>query len=157
MNTSLYAIVDAGIVTGLIPWDGNPASLYIAPPSILVSTNGNNFAQIGATYSSGTFIPTGGIIALSTPVNGATVALPNAPQPQNILYAIIEPAATLSSLTIVLPPNPIDGTTLILFSTKTVTSLLTTGAPINNPPTSMVALNSAQIIYSIQYATWFQL
>ncbi len=162
---SLYAeISPSGAVINLVNWDA--VTPFNVSPNTLVLAIGQPNAQIGGTYISGVFTapaaptPAQGIIFLNSPASGASLQLPNAPQPQARLYAILEPAATLAALTLILGTAPLDGDTLTIFSTRAVT-VLTLSAPagiaVNNAPASLAALVSADMIYSAQYSAWFHL
>lgn len=163
MATSLYAIVSpGGSVLNITVWDG--VSTFVVAPNALVSATGQPNAQIGGTYISGVFTapvaptPAQGIIFENSPVSGATLSLPNAPQPQAQLYAILLPAATLAALTIQLPPSPMDNDKVTIFSSHAVTALTLTppaGIAISNTPTALAALISVTCVYSAQYNTWF--
>jgi hypothetical protein len=165
MSVQPYALVaPGGSVLNIVNWDGVTA--YSVSPNTLVSAQGQPNAQIGGTYLAGVFtapaqpVAPQGIIFENSPVSGATVALPNAPQPQAKLYVILLPAATLAALTLDLPPSPVDGDTVQIFSSKAVTALTLTppsGVLISNTPTSLTALVSVSVVYSAQYATWFHL
>jgi len=165
MALTIYAVVaPGGAIVNLVEWDG--VTPYSVAPNSLVSAVGQPNAQIGGTYIGGVFTAPvtppapQGIIFLNSPSTGAVLALPNAPQPQAKLYAILEPAAALAALTLDLGNNPQDGDTLYIFCTKNVTTLTVTPAPgavINNAPTSLTALVLVTIIYSAQYSAWFQL
>jgi hypothetical protein len=160
-----YAIINSfGLVLNIVLWDGvspfNPGGGVT-----LVATGGNPNAQIGGTYISGVWTPSTvvapqGIVYLTIPTSGSTVVLPNAPQPQNILYVIMEPAAALASLAIDMPPAPIDGCQVILYSTRSVTALTCVpegGQVVNNGPSSLTALVPATLTFSAQYSAWFSL
>ncbi len=166
MASTLYAVIaPGGVITNLVEWDG--VTTYNVAPSTLVSAVGQPNAQIGGTYIGGVFTaPTApavpqGIMFLNSPVSGATVNLPNAPQPQNILYAIFEPAATLAALTVELPVAPSDGQQQVLYSTKAITALTLTAATGQSiaagAPTTLAVMVPVTMTYSAQYNTWFQL
>jgi len=167
MAVQLYAIVTpAGAVVNLVLWDGT--STFNVTPNTLVLAAGNAAARIGGTYLAGVFTapaaptPAQGIIFLNSPASGATIALPNAPQPQAKLYCILEPAAALAALTIDLPAAPQDGDDLYVLSTKAITAVTPVAAPgqalLNIPSTFALAAGVSQhITWSAQYSTWFGL
>ena len=137
-------------------------------PIRLVLATGQPNAQIGGTYAGGVFTapttptPPQGIIFLNSPASGATLALPNAPQPQAALYCILEPAAALAALTLDLSTSPQDGDDLYILSTKAITAVTPVAAPgqalLNIPsPFALAAGVSQHITWSAQYSTWFRL
>lgn len=166
MSIQLYAVVNGGgNVVNMVTWDGvtpfNPGA-----GKTLVSATGQPNAQIGGTYIGGVFTAPAnppapqGIIFENSPSSGATIALPNAPQPQAKLYVILLPAATLAALTLDLPPTPADGDQVLMFSSHNVTALTMvapTGVATSNFPTSLAALVSVIFTFSAQYNTWFKL
>jgi hypothetical protein len=166
MTSQLYAeVAPGGSVINIVQWDGS-TSCDISPNTLMLATNQPN-AQIGGTYVGGVFtapatppIPQG-IIFLNSPASGATVNLPNAPQPQNILYAIFEPAAILATMTVGLPAAPSDGQQQVLYSTKAITAFTLTAASgqtiAAGAPTSLALMVPIVMTFSAQYSTWFQL
>jgi len=163
--SSLYALVNPStIVINLVEWDG--VTPFVVTPNILVSATGQPNAQIGGTYVGGVFTapvaptPAQGIIFANSPVSGATVNLPCAPQPQAKLYFFIQPAAALAALTIGLCNGPQDGDVLNILSSKAITALTWTapsGTIISGLPTTLAATASGaiQLTYSTQYGGWF--
>ena len=164
---ALYAIISpGGAVINMINWDG--VSTYNVAPNTAVLATGQANAQVGGTYANGTFTapaapaPAQGIILLSSPASGAVLALPNPPQPQAVLYVILEPAAALAALTLNLPPSPNDGDELYLLSIKAITAVTPVAGAgqnlINIPsPFALAAGVSQRITWSAQYSSWFRL
>lgn len=166
MANALYAIVTPqGAVVNIASWDGvtpfNPA------PNTAILATGQPNAQIGGTYIGGVFTapslptPPQGIIFANSPVSGAVIALPNAPQPQAKLYCYLQPAAALAALTIDLCPSPLDGDVLNILSSKAITALTLTPAPgqvFPGAPTTLAqgAAGAIQLTYSAQLGGWFQ-
>jgi hypothetical protein len=160
---ALYARISAGTVTDMVQWDG--VAPYNVTPDTLVLATGQPNAQIGGTWNGSVFTAPStpaaalGVVFTNSPTSGATINLPNmAPQvgPQT-LYAVLQPAGTLASLTLNLPAAPNDGSILTIFCTKAVTALTLIGGTVNNAPTSLVALAQVNIIWSQQFNVWFQL
>lgn len=160
-----YAVVNSSnVIVNIVQWDGvtpySPGIQYT-----LVATNGNPNAQIGGTYSGGVFTAPPpstpqSIIDVQVPASGATVTLPNAPQPQATLYLIVETAATLSTLTVQLPPSPQDGDKLYLYSEKSITTLTVTapgGQSMANLPATLAANSGVYVVFSAQYNTFFHI
>lgn len=161
MSSQLYALVNTStVVINMVQWDG--VTPYNVSPNTLVLATGQPNAQIGGTYVGGVFTAPSapaasqGIIFSNSPVTGATVPLPNAPQPQAKLYAYLQPAATLATLTLTMPPSPQDGDVLNLLSSKTIT-LLTMTPTFQGAPTTLVlgAAGALQFTYSTQLGNWF--
>lgn len=166
-QVQLYAVVNpSGTVVNMVEWDGSTA-FSVAPNTLVVATGQAN-AQIGATFSNGVFTapaapaPPQGILFQNSPATGATIALPNAPQPQAVLYCILQPAATIATLTITLPASPVDGDILWIESTQTITTLTVSMVPgqskINIPNSFQLTANTSQhITWSSQLSSWFRL
>jgi len=160
---AIYAVVNpAGQIINLVNWDG--ASAFNVAPNVLVLTLGNPAAQIGGTYIGGVFTapvagaPAQGIVFQSTPISGAVVQIPTAPQPQAKLYCVIEPAASLATLTLLLPLAPNDGDDYFLVATKTISALTLT--PNSNQsvlfaPTALAAgFPAVHIVWSSQLSVF---
>lgn len=165
---SEYAEVDPlGNVVNIVLWDG--VAPFNVAPNTLVSAAGQPNAQPGGTYLNGTFTAPAapaaaqGIIFAQVPTAGGTVNLPNAPQPQAKLFAILSPAGAISGLTINAPPSPNDGDDLYLLSIGFAISNCVFTPPagtgkINIPATFTLAAGvSAHIAYSAQEQAWFRL
>lgn len=162
-----YADVSpGGLVKNIVNWDG--VTTYNVSPDTLVATNGNPAAQPGGTYVAGTFtapVPGAavqGIVMNLAPTTGQTIQIPDAPQPQNKIYVILQPAAALAALTIVLPPNPQDGCDVYLETLKAITTVAVNASAgqgvINIPATFAFAAGvSSHITWSAQYSAWFRL
>ena len=161
---ALYAVVSPSTtVTNLVSWDG--VSTYNVSPNTLVLATGQPNAQVGGTYVGGVFTapaapaPAQGIIFQNSPVSGASIQLPAAPQPQAKLYAYLTPASALAALTLLLPTSPQDGDVMYVFSTQAITTLTVTPASgqsrLNFPASFALAANTAQYIaYSAQISGW---
>lgn len=98
----------------------------------------------------------GGAYTLVTPFSGSTATVPN-----QTCYYIVGGTTTVSSLTLTMPANPLDGQTLILASTVAITTLsvvANTGQKIAaNGPTSASANTSvAKWIWNQASTTWFR-
>lgn len=159
---ALYAEVNASnVVVDLVVWDG--VTTFNVSPNTLVAATGQPNAQVGGTYIGGVFTAPAapaapqGIVFANSPASGATISLPNAPQPQAKLYAYLQPAATLASLTLVMPPSPQDGDVLNLLSSHAITALTLTPTFAGAPTTlGAGAANALQFTYSAQLGNWFQ-
>lgn len=82
----------------------------------------------------------------SAPSTGATITLSEGDR-----VLIINPAATIATLTVVLPPNPVDGDVLELSSSKTITAITVNGT------TQMLAANGGMSWrYRSSGTTWFR-
>jgi hypothetical protein len=162
---ALYAIVNPStVVINLTQWDG-VTPFNVSPNTLVAATNQPN-AQIGGTYSGGVFTAPAapaaaqGIIFQNSPISGATLNLPNAPQPQAKLYCYLQPAATLAALTLTLPPSPQDGDMSTVMATKAITALTITpgvGSTLLNftSPIALSAGVSQTITFSAQLGGWF--
>lgn len=165
MATSLYAVVSTGnSVINMALWDG--ASTWDTGTNSKVSATGQPNAQVGGTYVGGVFtapsaLPAAqGVMFLNSPVSGATLAIPLPPQPQAVIYVMLQPAGTLASLTLQLPANPQDGDQIYAWSSKTITSLTLTpaaGQAIINTATTLPANTSGHLTWSAQLSSWFRI
>lgn len=164
--SSPYALVNtSNVVINMVQWDG--VTTFNAAPNTLVLATGQPNAQIGGTYVGGVFTapaaPTTpqGIIFQNSPTSGATVPLPNAPQPQASLNVYLQPAAPLAALTLNFPPSPRDNDKLALYTTQAITALTCVpqqGATIPNAPTTLAAgvAGIQSFTWSQQLGLWFQ-
>jgi len=90
---------------------------------------------------------------LEAPLTGTTVNFLD-----NKEYLILRPIGSLATLTIALPPNPIDGQTIWIESTQTVTSVtLTSSKTILGTITTLSPLISVKYIYIAPDNTWYKL
>jgi hypothetical protein len=170
MATQIYAVVSpTGNVLNMILWDGVTA-LSVAP-NTLVAAAGNASAQIGGTYIGGVFTaPAAPGIAqdtlfLNSPATGATVTLPNPPQPppaRSVLYVVLEPLITLTTLILPLPLTPADGDEVYIYSTKAVTTVTPVPAPgqiLRNIPSpfALAAGVREHIVWIARLSSWVRL
>lgn len=91
----------------------------------------------------------------SAPVSGATVTIPN-----NCSWQHINPSGALSSLTVVMPANPIGGQEVLITVTQPITSFTlspNTGQTISGPPTTMSANTSCCFRYRVNLNNWVRL
>lgn len=89
----------------------------------------------------------------STPTTGSTVTMA-ANQPR----AILNPAGTLATLTVSLPPTPVDNQTARVSSTQVITSLTVSapgGASVLALPSDLVTGQSFEAIYRAADTTWY--
>lgn len=163
---SIYAEVSpGGSVVNMVQWDGTTP--FNVTPNTLVSATGQPNAQVGGTFLAGVFTapaapaPAQGVLFMNSPATGATIALPNAPQPQAKLYAVLQPAAALATLNLQLSAAPLDGDDLYLISTKAITAVtpLAPGQGLINVPSPfpLAAGVSQHIFWSAQLASWVRL
>lgn len=162
-----YAIVNPSTtVINMVQWDG--VTPFNVTPNTLVLATGQPNAQIGGTYNGSVFtapsapVTPQGIIFQNSPTSGATLNMPNAPQPQAKLYAYLTPASILAALTIVLPPSPLDGDQFTIMSTQAITTLTVNPSPnqtrLNFPASFALAAGISQgITFSAQLGGWFHL
>lgn len=89
-----------------------------------------------------------------SPVTGFTYTVP-----AGVVGTAFTPAGTLSSGTIIMPVNPVDGMTINISSSQTITSLThnaNTGQTILNPLTTISAGGAAAWLYRISNTTWYR-
>lgn len=163
----IYAEVNpSGVVINVVQWDG--ATPFDVSPNALVLATSQPNAQIGGTYLGGVFTAppapaaAQGILFMNSPVTGASIALPNAPQPQAKLFAVLQPAAGLAAITLLLSAAPADGDDLFLISTKAIAAVTPSPSPgqslINIPsPFALAAGVSQHIFWSAQLNSWVRL
>ena len=135
----------------MVQWDG--VAVYNVMPNTLISATGQSNAQIGGTYLNGVFTapaapaPAQGVLFFNSPVSGASLNIPDAPQPYvgSELHIILDPAAALASITLNMPPQPQDGDHVYLLSTKAITTVNVAFAPgqgsVNIPASFALAAN----------------
>lgn len=90
---------------------------------------------------------------ISAPVTGATVAMAAGEGSR-----ILNPAGTLATLTVNLPPNPVDSQIARISSTKALTALtvgVTDGSTVNGAPTALAANAGFVMMYDKAANTWF--
>jgi hypothetical protein len=89
----------------------------------------------------------------AVPLTGTTVVIPN-----DAAMVSIRPAGTLAALTIALPPSPVDGMTVRIFSTQIITALtwqLGTGQVQNDVATTIAAaMSGVAYTFSAANSTW---
>jgi lysophospholipase L1-like esterase len=89
-----------------------------------------------------------------TPLTGGTVYIRTGPYTN----VHIDPAGTLSTLTIVMPPSPQDGDVAQFVSTGAVTTLtMTSLRPVNGPLTALIANIPATYQYNKSKNEWFRI
>lgn len=100
-----------------------------------------------------------GAYAVVVATAGSTVTIPN-----NITNYVLNPAATLATLTVVMPSAPYDGQVVRVSSSQTVTALTlngNTGQTVSNSPTALTISTTANYGYAFVYqassSKWFRL
>jgi len=79
--------------------------------------------------------------------------------PNNVNMYILDPTGTVTSLTLTFPPNPINGQTLRIASSKTITNFLPAAlasSTITNAPTILTASTTTSFNYEWVYLTGSQ-
>ena len=91
----------------------------------------------------------------ATPLTGGTVTATS-----NTRVVQLTPAGTLSTLTIVWPPLPVDGQVFRIFSTQAVTTLTNTlgaGQSLNGTLSSLSANTAVEYVYNASGTTWYRI
>ncbi|WP_404480056.1 hypothetical protein [Novosphingobium sp. BL-52-GroH] len=91
------------------------------------------------------------VLQYTTPVTGATVAMDAGSS-----LLIINNAALLVSLTVTLPPSPMDGQRVIIASGAGVTLLTVNGGTIKGIITGLSVNGYARFAYSAAAGAWFR-
>lgn len=73
--------------------------------------------------------------------------------PVGVTYLSLNPAGTLATFTLNLPPNPHNGTTLIVSTTQAITALTVSNGT-NNAPNSMAANSTFGLTYVSSVSAW---
>lgn len=100
---------------------------------------------------------TNGIIRnfdFQSPVTGFTYTIP-----AGVVGTAFTPAGTLATGTVTMPANPVDGMTINLSSSQTITALTlnaNTGQSILNALTTLSAGGSAAYLYRASNTTWYR-
>lgn len=130
-----------------------PGSILIASPTGLERIEADNGGAILAEVSTGSLRDACGY-QKATPLTGATLTMGSATSIQSVLAA--NPAGTISTLAVILPPAPVDGLRARIFSTQIVTTLTITapGMTLNNAVTSLSANVAVEYLYSASNTTW---
>lgn len=128
---------------------------------IITALVGNEFVQVESqvnnttaiTYTTVASLRDGRMYVYNVPVTGFTITM-------TVLQSALSlnPAGTLATGTIVLPPTATDGKYVTLFSSQTITALTlstSNGAAITNPVTTLAA-NGPVVgyIYSLSANAW---
>lgn len=125
--------------------NGNASlALTTGQGAIIVSDGGNYFAFICRPIDTYVY---------SQPVAAATVTMA-----ANERRAILDPAGTLATLTITLPPNPVDGQLAGASTTQIITALTINGAGGASTaalPTTLAAGASFTALYRAANTTWY--
>jgi hypothetical protein len=78
--------------------------------------------------------------------------------PANTETLQLNPAGVLATGTIALPTNPVDGQSITIATTNTVTAVtLTSSSTIKNPPASLSSSLAVKYYYSSSNNTWYRL
>lgn len=162
MAVSLYAVVaPGGAVINMTEWDG--VTPFNVSPNTLVLATGHPNAQIGGTYIGGVFtapaapVAAQGIGFVISPSNGSTVSFPAPARPANRMFAYLQPAGALTSLTLNLPPSPQDNDELNIQSAFALSGVTWIGTNAGLPAALAAgAAGKIRIIYSAQAGYWFQ-
>ena len=109
------------------------------------------------TYFKTTFTDPVFITAVNSPVTGATITQPDDSTNQ---WAILTPAGTIATLTIVLPAvaNLVDGQEILVTSSQIVTALTLNlnGATSADGVTAMTANGQFKLKYNLQTTSWYK-
>lgn len=91
------------------------------------------------------------VLQYSTPAAGATVAMDTGTS-----LLIVNNSALLLSLTVTLPPNPMDGQRVIIASGAGVTLLTVNGGTVKGLVTGLSVNGYARFAYSAAAGAWFR-
>lgn len=158
-------ISDVPSVTNFLQASGGntstPASLVVGGSAgnvgLNISAAGTATTSLGSTGTTGSPVAFLGAHAdrsysLQAPTSGASIVIQN-----NVSLLQINPSGALASLTITMPPNPLDGQVVAIASTQTITTLTlnaNTGQRLLGAPTTLPA-NSA-VEFRFLAGTWFR-
>lgn len=113
------------------------------------------FFGVGACFD---FYPNGayviGSLQVLTPTTGSTVVVP-----AGMGKTILDPAGTLATLTIILPPSPVNGQTWGYSTSQVLTALTmntSDGSTIKSPITASAAGNNNRWVYVAASTTWYR-
>lgn len=91
------------------------------------------------------------VMSVQTPIAAATIVVPQGTTSLNMLNA-----SALATLTVTLPPNPVNGQKMHLFSQGGVTALTLNGGTVVNGITAMTALVGYEFVYQASNTTWYR-
>lgn len=120
-----------GVLWAILAWGPVPAAAQVAYPFPV------------ATIAD--------VLQYSTPVTGGTVAIADGTS-----LLIINNAALLATLTVTLPPNPMDGQRIIITSGAGVTLLTISGGTVKGLLTGLSVNGYARFAYSSAAGAWFR-
>ena len=131
-----------------------PGSILIPSPNGLERIETDNGGAVLAEVSIASLRDASGYQKAS-PLTGATLTMGTAgANYQSVLQ--LSPAGTIATLTVNLPPSPVDGQRALIFSTQTITALTlaAAGTTLNNAVTTLAALGNVEYIYSFSNNAW---
>lgn len=91
-------------------------------------------------------------IQRSVPTVGQTVSLTR----ESIVYALIEPAGTLATLTINMPSSPQDGDEVLIASSQILTALTMANGTLVGTLTTLALGGFARFVYNTASTKWFR-
>jgi hypothetical protein len=169
------ATQDFSIAMGRSATVTNTGSMVLADGTGTSNTDTNN-NQYAATFAGGFYRYIGASLAefiditgnhvtkfgradqstdFEIPTNGFSLTIGT-----GVLTLLLDPAGTLATGTITLPPSPINGQEIRVSSSETVTALTVspnTGQSIKNAPTTLTAGSGFGYIYQSDNTTWYRL
>lgn len=156
---SYYRVVnfaDGVTVNGRMYGTNSGMELVAAANNALILTGGSNSSSQGvrlaslARFDSSLMDSTYGF---STPATGFALTLGDF-----VWHTVIDPAGTLATGTITMPPNPVDGQIVNVRSSQVVTSLTVsanTSQSIKGNPTSLAVGGTFECMFRLTNTTWY--
>lgn len=131
----------------LVQVNGTISSASINPNVTGVSDFGTSARRWRNTFFTG--VSANNAWQASTPAAGATVTVAATTN-----HLMVDPTATIATLTIAMPASPVDGQYLEMSFSQTVTTITWTGAMQVNMPTTAAAGSSIRVRYNSTAAQW---
>ena len=152
-----------GILGALVAGALGVAYAEVSPNQVINTLTGTEYVEIISpvnTTAALAFAPVASLrdgrsYVYGTPSTGFTLTMG-----VNQSAVSLNPAGSLSTGAIVLPPTTFDAKIVSIFSTQAISTLtlsVSNGATINTPVTSLTANQSVEYVYDLATTTWYRI
>lgn len=153
VDQNRFAIADSSDTSKQVQFDVSP--LAANKQVVIQASPSNDGVFVLPPLSGGTIASPGlNVLQYATPATTSTVTCATVTS-----ALVVEPAATLATLTVVLPPSPADGQCVKLSFVKSITNLIVTisdGSSISNNVTASPAQGTLSFLYRLANTTWYR-
>lgn len=147
-----FALCDASDTSKQIQFD---ASALATAKQVVIQADASNDGKVKLPpFAAPVLAAMNKVLQRSVPTEASTVTIAAATQ----AYVAV-PAGGLTTLTVVLPATPADGTKIALTSTQAVTNLVLSSAgsdTLTGAPTALTANSPVAVIYYASGTTWYR-